>query len=175
MPCDFTYPAAYGALYRRTAAYGGDAVMIANRRGAMQTWSANGIPAYSYRFNTRPAGLPITAGVTHFQEVAFVFDNVNGYGYDAAHGTINPFTNQSALYTDLAKLMSSSWASFIYDLNPNNFTGRHAGSPEWPEYSVGAENIVFDGNVTELVYAEPDTFRQEGIQWILDHALAYHR
>ncbi|KAK0890282.1 hypothetical protein LTR91_018840 [Friedmanniomyces endolithicus] len=175
LPCNYTYPASAGALYRRTAAYGGDVVMIANRRGACEAWAAHGVPAYSYRFNTIPAGLPPSVGVTHFQEVAFVFDNIHGYGYDAAHGTINPFTNKSASYIDLAKLMSSSWASFIHDLNPNNFTGRHAGSPDWPEYGMGAENIVFDANVTELVFAEPDTFRAEGIQWILDHALAYHR
>ncbi|KAK3615626.1 hypothetical protein LTR56_026484 [Elasticomyces elasticus] len=175
LPCDYTYPASSGALYRRAAAYGGDVVMIANRRGACEAWAAHGVDAYSYRFNTIPAGLPPSVGVTHFQEVAFVFDNVNGLGYDAAHGTINPFTNKSSAYTDLAKLMSSSWASFIYDLNPNNFTGRNSASPDWPEYSVGAENIVFDANVTGVAFAEPDTFRAEGIRWILDHALAYHR
>ncbi|KAK3110262.1 hypothetical protein LTR53_015626 [Teratosphaeriaceae sp. CCFEE 6253] len=175
VPCDYVYSPAAGALYRRAAAYAGDAVMIANRRGAMEAWTANGVPAYSYRFNTIPAGLPFTVGVTHFQEVAFVFDNVNGYGYDAAHGTINPFTNKSMEYIQLAKLMSSSWASFIHDQNPNNFTGRHAGSPEWPVYSAGAENMVFDANYTQLAFTEPDTFRAEGIRWILDHAVAYHR
>ena len=59
----------------------------------MKTWSANGVPAYSYRFNTRPAGIPWNEGVPHFQEVAFVFDNVNGLGYDAAHSSVNPFQN----------------------------------------------------------------------------------
>lgn len=176
VPCSVVFPQPYGPDYRRSSAYFGDVVMIANRRGACETWAANDLPAYCYRFNTIPAGIPWEIGVTHFQEVAFVFDNVNGYGYNAAHNTINPFTNKSALYTDLAKLMSSSWASFIHDQNPNNFTGRHAGAADWPMYSVESpQNIVWDGNVTELAYAEPDTWRQSGIQFILDHALAYHR
>ncbi|KAK5132640.1 hypothetical protein LTR08_008762 [Meristemomyces frigidus] len=176
LPCNFTYPLPTGgAMYRRSSAYFGDVVMTANRRGAVETWAANGVPAYSYRFNTRPAGLPYTAGVPHFQEVAFVFDNVNGLGYNAAHGSVNPFANESSLYTDLARHMSSSWASFIADLDPNYVQGRKAGTPDWPVYSDGAQNIVFDGNVTELAYPEPDTYRESGIRWILDHNIAYHR
>jgi carboxylesterase type B len=62
-------PFGKGTQYRRSAAYFGDVVMIANRRGACQTWAANGIPAYCYRFDTRPAGVPYVFGVPHFQEV----------------------------------------------------------------------------------------------------------
>ncbi|KAK3672489.1 hypothetical protein LTR78_007539 [Recurvomyces mirabilis] len=176
LSCNYTYSLPQGADYRRSAGYFGDVVMIANRRGAVETWTANGVPAYSYRFNTRPAGLPFTVGVTHFQEVAFVFNNTNGLGYDAQHGTINPFTNKTIEFYQLSQLMSSSWASFIHDLNPNGYTGRPASSPDWPLYdNSNPQNIVFDANVTELVYAEPDTFRKAGIQFILDHALAYHR
>lgn len=176
VPCNVTWPAGYGAEYRRSAAYFGDVVMIANRRGACQTWAANGVDAYCYRFNTIPNGVPWTTGVTHFQEVAFVFDNVNGLGYNAAHGTMNPFGGKPDSYIQLAKLMSSSWASFVHDLNPNNFTGRHAGTQDWPVYSVNEpQNIVWDANATALAYPEADTWRQSGIQFILDHALDYHR
>ena len=165
--------AGLGDAFKRSAAYYGDLVMIANRRGACQTWAANGIDAYCYRFNIIPAGLPF---VTHFQEVAFVFDNTNGYGYNALHGTINPFANKSEAYIQVAKLMSTSWASFIADLNPNNYTGRPSGTPDWAMYSVdNPQDIVWDVNVTGLAYNEPDTFRKEGIQFILDHALSYHR
>ncbi|KAK3720393.1 hypothetical protein LTR37_003804 [Vermiconidia calcicola] len=171
-----TYPAPYGDHYRQSAAYFGDAYMIANRRGACQTWAANDIPAYCYRFNTRPNGVPPLVGVTHFQEVAFVFDNTMGLGYNAAHGTVNPFGGQPQSYRDLAKLMSSSWASFIYDLDPNGFEGRYAGAEAWPAYNLESpQEIVWDANETSLAYVEPDTYRLEGIQWILDHALAYHR
>ena len=169
------FPKSYGPVYRRSAAYFGDVVMIANRRGTCQTWAANNVPAYCYRFNTIPAGVPWTTGVTHFQEVAFVFDNTMGFGYNKEHGTINPFHDKPKSYYGLAKLMSCSWASFIYDQDPNSFQSRHVGAAAWPMYSVGAENIVWDANATNLANAEPDTFRKEGIQWILDHAKDYHR
>ena len=163
---DAKYPAMYGKLYRRTSAYFGDVVMIANRRGACETWAANGLPAYCYRFNTIPAGLSWETGVTHFQEVAFVFDNIDGYGYNAEHGTINPFYKKPQSYTELAKLMSCSWASFIHDLNPNGFKGRWASADAWPAYSLeNPQNIVWDANETSLGYAEPDTWRKDGIQW----------
>ena len=153
--------------------------MIANRRGTVETWAANGLPAYSYRFNTQPAGAIPIQGVGHFQEVAFVFDNTQGLGYDAEHGTINPFTNRTKPYYELAELISKSWASFIYDLDPNSWTGREglgSGADLWPKYSLEQpQNIVFDANETALAVAEPDTFRAEGIRWILDHQLAYHR
>jgi carboxylesterase type B len=105
LPDNYTYPAGTGAMYRRTAAYGGDLSMIANRRGAMEAWAAHNVPAYSYRFNTIPNPLPLQVGVTHFQEVAFVFDNTLGLGYDAEHGTANPFANKSQSYQDLAEYM----------------------------------------------------------------------
>jgi carboxylesterase type B len=175
---DIKYPEPFGkgTQFRRSAAYFGDAVMIANRRGACQTWAANGLAAYCYRFNTRPNGVPWMFGVPHFQEVAFVFDNTQGLGYNEEHGTVNPFGGEPKSYRQLAKLMSSSWASFIADLDPNSFKGRYADADQWPVYSLdNPQNIVFDANKTQLAYAEPDTWRKEGIQWILDHAKDYHR
>lgn len=173
---NYTYPSSYGAEYRRSAAYFGDVVMIANRRGTCEIWAANGIPAYSYRFNTIPAGISFQTGVTHFQEVAFVFDNTQGLGYDAEHGTVNPFANKTKSYYDLAELMSKSWASFIYDLDPNGFQGRFEGAAPWPEYSLDEpQNIVWDANETGLAVVEADTWREGGIRWILDHQLAYRR
>ncbi len=175
---DLTYPAPYGkgTQYRRSAAYFGDVTMIANRRGACEAWAANGVSAYCYRFNTRPAGVPYELGVPHFQEVAFVFDNTQGLGYNKEHGTINPFKGKPKSYRQLAKLMSSSWASFIAELDPNGFDGRDAQADAWPQYSLdNPQNIVWDANNTKLGYAESDTWRKEGIQWILEHAKAYHR
>lgn len=176
VPCNVEWPPEFGKDYRRSAAYFGDLVMIGNRRQTCETWAASGTDAYCYRFNTIPAGIPWYVGVTHFQEVAFVFDNIHGYGYNAENGTINPFHDKPQSYIDLAKLMSQSWASFIYDQNPNNYTGRYAGAADWPIYSVGnPQNIVWDANMTGLAYAEPDTFRKTGIDFIESHNIDYHR
>ncbi|KAL1582072.1 hypothetical protein WHR41_09255 [Cladosporium halotolerans] len=171
---NYTYPGQ--AQYRRSAAYWGDALMNANRRGACETWTANGVDAWSYRFNTIPNGIPFTTGVTHFQEVAFVFDNTQGLGYGPLWGTVNPYANKSQSYQDLGFLMSTSWASFIHDLDPNGYKGRNSSTPEWPVYSNSEpQNIVFDTNVTGNAFNEDDTWRKEGIQFILDHAVAYKR
>jgi carboxylesterase type B len=158
---------AFGPYYRASAAYFGDEVFIANRRRTCETWSQAGVPAYSYRFNAIPTG---SRYVAHFQEVAFVFDNLNGQGY-----AVDPFANKSSAFTELADFMSKSWVAFVHDLDPNGFVaGRNSSLPAWPRYSVDApKNMVFDANVTS--HAEPDTWRKEGIKLIADNNVQYHR
>ncbi|KAK4982812.1 hypothetical protein LTR66_009081 [Elasticomyces elasticus] len=159
----------YGAEHRRSAAYFSDEYFIANRRLTCVTWAAAGVSAYCYRFNAIPAGIPWELGVTHFQEVAFVFNNLQGLGYE-----VNPFANKSYSYTQLSNLMSYSWASFVHDLDPNSWAGRDASIGAWPKYSVqDPMDFVFDANVTS--YAEADTYRAEGIKLINSNNLAYHR
>jgi acetylcholinesterase len=134
------------------------------------------VPAFCFRFNARPAGIPPEIGVTHFQEVAFVFNNVYGLGY-----AINPFLDKPQSYLDLSKLMSCSWASFVHDLDPNSFRNGAVGkqiagkAAPWPRYGTGsgAQNIVWDANVTSFV--EPDTFRAAGIDLINKNSLLYLR
>jgi hypothetical protein len=134
----------FGAMYRRSAAYIGDMAFIAGRRLTCSTWAAANVPAYCYRFNAIPATSSWPFGVTHFTEVAFVFNNVDGLGY-----AINPFANRSESYTDLSDLMSKSWASFVYDLDPNGWVGRDAGVPSWPAYIVESPmNMVWEANIT---------------------------
>ncbi|KAG9722806.1 alpha/beta-hydrolase, partial [Aureobasidium melanogenum] len=147
----------FGPYYRASAAYFGDEVFIANRRKTCETWAANNVSAYSYRFNAIPTGSEFVA---HFQEVAFVFNNLNGLGY-----AIDPFANKSSAFTDLSDFMSKSWVTFVHDLTPNGFAGKNSSLPAWPVYSVEApQNMVFDANVTS--HTEPDTWRAEGIKLI---------
>jgi len=164
-------PARNGPDYRYAAAYAGDAVFIANRRLQCQTWAAAGVPAYCFRFAAQPNGLNIYSGVPHFQEVAFVFDNIMGVGYAPPL----PFTNKPQNFIDLASLMSKSWASFINSGNPNGWVGRPASSPNWPEYSVATQDMLFDANITKLAMPEPDTWRQEGIALVNSLNFAYQR
>lgn len=139
-------------------------------------FAAGGNAAYCYRFNTLPNGVSIDYGVTHFQEVAFVFDNTGGYGYDVSP---DPFAGVPEGYFELAKLMSASWASFIHDLDPNSFrqgSGVWADTPLWPAYSVSDPlDIVWDANVTGLAWVEPDTFRKEGIDTIISYNHVFMR
>lgn len=167
-----TFPAPYGAEYRRSAAYWGDQVFIAGRRWTSETWASKNLTAYSYRFNTVPAGASWESGVTHFADVAFFFNNLEGLGY-----SVNPFQDKPESYVQLSYLMSNSLVSFVHDLNPNNWTGlgRNATrAGNWPSYDIDRPlHMVWDANITS--YAELDTFRAEGIKLINANAVAYHR
>jgi len=109
---------------------------------------------------------------THFQEVAFVFDNVHGDGY-----ATNPFPNGTTIYTNLAEIMSKAWVNFVTGLDPN---GAQEGlglkdKKPWPVYNITTgggvgQNVVFTVNGTS--YVEADSWRAEGIAWLMDHGLS---
>jgi carboxylesterase type B len=112
------------------ASYFGDVVVHAPRRATNQVWSAYQLPSYSYRFDVVVNGVPTFLGSTHFQEVAFVFNNIDGEGY-----ATNPFGNMTAhdneKFVNLLKLMSRSWVSFIVDGDPNHH-GLEGVGTTWP-------------------------------------------
>ncbi|KAF1921074.1 Alpha/Beta hydrolase protein [Ampelomyces quisqualis] len=161
----------FGAQFRRSASYFGDQVFIAPRRKTCETWAAAGLSAYCYRFNAIPAGISPNFGVTHFQEVAFVFLNLQGVGYLPA--AVPPFTNKTQSYRDLAKFMNSNWVSFVHNLDPNAWRESYAwsGAEEtWPKYDLcNPMDLVFDANVSS--YAESDTYRKEGMELINANAV----
>jgi carboxylesterase type B len=166
----------FGNQFRRTASYYGDAVFIANRRLTCQTWATAGVPAYCYRFNALTANTPPEIGVTHFQEISFVFLNLDGVGYPPVN--LNPFANKSESYLDLARFMDSSWVSFVHDLDPNSWRQSYSwgGSEQsWPVYDYSnPQNYVFDANISS--YVEPDTYRAKGIDLInANNVGVYHR
>ena len=108
-----------GLQYKRTSAFATDWAMLAGRRFSAQSWANYSVPLYAYRFNVFPTGYTAVQGVTHYAEVAFVFDNTLGLG-DAR----NEFAGKPASYKAVASLMSKSWAAFIHDLNPNSHGGK---------------------------------------------------
>ncbi|KAL4963463.1 Alpha/Beta hydrolase protein [Aspergillus stella-maris] len=149
-----------GLQWRRTSAYAGDYSMHANRRRQCEAWAESGTPAYCYRFNMRGGDVPWIGGSQHFTEVAFVFNNIEGWGYHYG----KPFDGLPESYKELSILVSSMWASFIHDLDPNS--GIDQGEDVyWEGYSVEEPvDLVFDANVTS--YNEPDTWRKEGIDFL---------
>ena len=120
--------------------------------------------------------------MTHFQEVAFVFNNINGVGYNDPPASPDPFAGKPQSFFALSKLMSCSWASFISELDPNAFRSggvgmeivkNASGAAPWPNYVDGPMDIVWDANVTS--HAEADTFRAAGIALINSASLLYQR
>jgi carboxylesterase type B len=170
-----TISLALGTQIRRLQAYFGDLVVNAPRRGANHAWAHHGVPSYSYRFDVTVTGIPPYVGATHFQEVAFVFNNTRGEGY-----AVNPFGNltaeQTLAFEELAVYMSRSWVSFIvHEGDPN----RHglSGKAHWPVYDTRngglGKNIVWSakGNGTGLGSVEVDEYRIEGMEFIIENSL----
>jgi len=159
-----------GANFVRAAAYQGDYSFVAPRRAANELWTKWGVKTYAYRFNAIAAYL--NSGIGHFNEVIYVFNNLEGVGYQSPVGT---FQGLSQGHKDLSTFMSRSWIGFFAHRDPNAFAGRPADVGAWPEYSLDKpEDFVFDANVTS--HAEPDTFRKEGIALINANAKGiYHR
>jgi carboxylesterase type B len=138
------------------------------RRRANIAWSNYNVPSYSYRFDVVVNGVADIYAATHFQEVAFVFDNINGDGY-----SVNPFANKSAAYPALAKTMSNAWVNFVTTLNPNGAAGLSLpGGATWPVYNTTAgggvgEEIVWS---TDGSYIEMDSWRAAGMNWMAYHS-----
>ncbi|GLI77262.1 hypothetical protein PoHVEF18_005550 [Penicillium ochrochloron] len=148
-----------GYEWRRTSAFAGDFYMHANRRRQCEAWSETSTPAYCYRFDVHSADVPLIVGATHFEEVAFVFHNIAGLGYHYG----KPFAGVPQSYIDLSTMMTSMWASFIHDLNPNS--GVVNKSIHWQAYGKNQPvDLLFSANTTS--YMEADTWRKEGIDYI---------
>ncbi|MCJ1247039.1 hypothetical protein MMC30_004250 [Trapelia coarctata] len=134
--------------------------------------------AYPHTATASTHSLQVFKYVPHFQEEAFVFYNIQGYGYDDLHNSTRPFLNKPQSYIDLSRLMTSSWASSVHDLDPNSFRASNAAvagsTVSWPMYDVvNPMDYVFDATVSS--YAEPDTYRVAGINLINEGNIAMRR
>ncbi|KAK5114135.1 hypothetical protein LTR62_002705 [Meristemomyces frigidus] len=167
-----------GLQFKRGAAVGGDISMHGPRRLTAQLWTqANVRPLFSCavlipfladetqssRFNVLDNGISWFAGAVHFQEVAFVFYNTEGYGYPQ---NLLPNPMGGALREQdvaLSQLMVRMWISFINYGDPNQHLG--VAAETWPQYTLAnPQNFVFEQNVTS--HPEADLYRAEGIAYI---------
>ncbi|ROW17618.1 hypothetical protein VPNG_00819 [Cytospora leucostoma] len=158
----------YGLQWKRAASYTGDLAIHAARRLAAQCWAQYNTTLYSYHWNVLVNGQSAEKGAGHWKEIAFVFDDITGLGYNSSDVTISadPFEGEPESFLQLATIMSRMWVSFIVNGDPNQ-----AGvtDVEWPEYSLeDPRNLVFDVNRTDIVYIEPDLYRANGIAYISD-------
>ncbi|EXJ59992.1 triacylglycerol lipase [Cladophialophora yegresii CBS 114405] len=163
--------ASLGVQWKRSAAYVGDLRQHASRRLISQVYAVNNVSSWSYRFNVLVNGQAPASGAAHFQEVAFVFHNLEGLGYNNSVA-VDPFENKPQSYQRLATIMSRMWIGFIADGDPNT---NKATSIHWPVYTLdNPQNIVFDANVANLLHAEPDYYRAEGIRFISDRFISVY-
>lgn len=152
----------FGSQFKRVSAFAGDFQQHAGRRLLAETYAKAGLAVYSYLWNVHVNGLPDPIyGATHFQEVAFVFNNIKGEGYAAS-----PFKNKPESFVALADKMNKMWVAFINNGNPNI---KSCKTGAWPQYTARRPyNLVFDANVTDLHYVERDNYRGSQIVSLLD-------
>ena len=164
-------PAArFGLQFRRVATYIGDQLFVAPRRQTAASWAQHNATAYAYRFNADQAGFVTELATSHFKEIGFVFNNIEGVGF---RPDIKPFEGKPQRYVDLADLISKTWVSFVHGLDPNDWEGRNASVPLWSKYdSKTPEDFVFEVNRTSGV--EADTWRKEGVDLINQNAKAVY-
>jgi carboxylesterase type B len=140
-----------------------------SRRRASLAFAKQGLPSWSFRFDVVLPGLPGFIGATHFQEVAFVFDNILGTGYET-----NPFANSTETLVALAKTMSTAWVNFITGQDPNGPDGLGLpGGATWPAYNGSAgggvgQNLVWTDKGS---FVEMDSWRAEGINFYIEDSL----
>jgi carboxylesterase type B len=139
------------------------------RRRANQAWSKAGLPSYSYLFDVTVNPLPAFIGATHFQEVAFVFYNLEGDGYAE-----NPFANKPDSLKDLAKTINTAWINFFVHHDPNGAGGKLEDGSAWPVY-----NATVGGGVGEEIYfgeagskVQMDSWRAAGMNWLIEQGLS---
>lgn len=118
----------YGPLYGPVSLLTGDYTLVAGRRIAAESWARCGVASYSYRFNTVPAGVsPQILGAAHFQEIPFVFRNIQGKGHERDPFDISDPGLRSK-YLHLSEIMSRMWLSFVNTGSPNSH-GSSSGPP----------------------------------------------
>lgn len=118
---------------------------------------------YRYHFNVVPNGYDDLQGATHAAEVPFTFYDLDGSGY-----TEPPIGGQNyEKLLDMANIMTTMWIGFVYNADPNSIISTLSPStPTWPKYTLPhPRNYVF--TINETLYTEPDTFRAEGINWLM--------
>ncbi|TEA12812.1 Lipase 4 [Colletotrichum sidae] len=153
-----------GSMWKRVVAFAGDRAQHGPRRYWARRWAEANQTVYSYHFNVLVNGLAPADGAKHFQEVAFVFNNTDGVGYDTAVA-VNPFEGKPESFKRLADIMSRSWVGFITEGDPNV---NGVTNVTWPRYRVEEpENMGFDVNVSTIAYVEPDTYRTEQIEYLI--------
>jgi para-nitrobenzyl esterase len=98
--------------------------------------------AYVYRFNRlSPKNVASGIGVSHGEEIPYVFGNVQGEGYAEED-------------RNLSEMMMNFWVQFSKTGNPNT-----AGLPHWPKFSARLNKyLVFDADITTQNYADEAWF-----------------
>ncbi|KAK6524938.1 hypothetical protein TWF281_011828 [Arthrobotrys megalospora] len=178
-PANFTQPdqgsVLFGAQYHRLAAILGDIWFIAGKRYYARQLAAQNVPVWSVRTRVVPNGYADWVGSVHSTPLPFMFYNLNTTSFDIGAGDVkvvpDPMGGPNALaFKELANFGSRSLVRFFARGDPA--AGRKPWDVNWVKYKHGSgkNQIVWDIGPGG-VYVEKDTFREEGIQHMMDYFL----
>ncbi|GAA6030806.1 hypothetical protein JCM8097_008885 [Rhodosporidiobolus ruineniae] len=137
-----------GLQDKRSNAIVGDLRFHAGRRELAELMSKS-VPVYSYHFDQATQNATVEMGVTHFDEVDYVFG-------------IPEYQGDRPGDRNLSRLMTSQWVSFMHDHTPNNHGIPDV--PTWPTYNTSAPtNLYYSRKEVRL---EADDWRKEQLAFV---------
>ena len=132
-----------------SSAVGADRMMVEPARYIARLVSAQGLPAYTYRFSYVATSLRPAGGASHASELPFVFDTVRArYGNEA---TPDDMATASAAM--------SYWVAFAKNGTPNT-----AGLPRWPAATSTGNAILDFTNAGPVPGPDPFTGRLDATE-----------
>ncbi|KAJ8074561.1 hypothetical protein PM082_015463 [Marasmius tenuissimus] len=149
------------AQYKRLASLVGDLIFEASRRDHVRTTAKDGVDVWSYFLNTSINQLNPSLdvyGVQHTAEYTFVSHRVT----ERTGGATIP-----DYFEKVEDAVFNYWINFAYNLDPNPTSGSY---PYWPKYGSNA-TLISLGEEISLI---PDTFRAEGIEYIINTPSLYN-
>ncbi|MFT4254498.1 MAG: carboxylesterase family protein, partial [Caulobacter sp.] len=122
-----------------------DRMMVEPARFVAQTISAQGVPAYEYRFSYVAGSMQgeWKTGAPHATEIPYVFDTVK-----AKYGEAT-----TAKDAAMAKAANAYFANFAKTGDPNG-----TGLPKWPAYSAAAD-VLMDFGADGAAQAKPEPWK----------------
>lgn len=120
-----------------------------------EVYSAAGMKAWSFRFDTPMPNAREMEGVNHGAEVAFTMLN--------STGTLGPLP-KFQVYKVLSEAIGRAYINFVYsgDVNGGD-DDEKGGLPYWPSYGEEKVNMVLNAGKIEV---EKDDHREEGMKFI---------
>ena len=139
----------------------GDIEMNAAQRLVCGSFSTSAT-CFNFIFNVTPAWQRDSrVGVPHGAEIASLFQNLDGLGFDR-----NSLHGKGPGYYEMSSLMGTMWAGFITTLDPNAVLKQ--GVYNWPRYeSVNRHTLVFDEVNVGLTIQ--DTYREDALRYISEN------
>ncbi|KAK1215449.1 hypothetical protein PQX77_021932 [Marasmius sp. AFHP31] len=149
------------AQFKRLTSLAGDLIFEASRRDHVRTATKDGVDVWSYFLNASIyQNYPelYIYGIQHTAEIVFVFHNVTA----ATGGATIP-----DYFAKLEDTIFNYWINFAYNLDPNPTSCSY---PYWPKYGSNA-TLISLGEEISLI---PDTYRAEGIEYIINTPSLYN-